>query len=96
MLSTFGAKPVTGRYIQQGKIITAAGVSAGIDMALYLTRLIEGEEYARMLQLVTEYYPVPPVNIPVSEDEAKDVKNAARAFFKKEMMKMNAVAPVTN
>ncbi|HZW69422.1 MAG TPA: DJ-1/PfpI family protein, partial [Hanamia sp.] len=96
MLSSFGAKPVTRRYIQQGKIITAAGVSAGIDMALYLAQLIEGEKYARMVQLVTEYYPASPVNISATETEAKEVQDAARAFFKKEMMKMNAVAPVMN
>ena len=91
MLSNFGAQPVTKRYIQQGKIITAAGVSAGIDMALYLTQLIEDENYARMVQLITEYYPAPPVNIPATETEAKEVQDAARAFFKKEMMKMNTV-----
>ena len=96
MLSNFGAKPVARRYIQQGKIITAAGVSAGIDMALYLTQLIEDENYARMVQMVTEYYPAPPVNIPITETEAKEVQDAARAFFKKEMMKMNTVAPVMN
>ena len=40
-------------FTAKGKIITAAGVSAGIDMALYLARLIEGEEHAQMIQLVT-------------------------------------------
>jgi hypothetical protein len=40
-----------------------------------------------MVQMVTEYYPAPPVNIP--DAEAKEVENEARAFLKKEMMKMN-------
>jgi putative intracellular protease/amidase len=87
MLSAFGAQPTTKRYIHEGKVITSAGVSAGIDMALYLTELIEGEKYAKMVQMVTEYYPAPPVNIP--DAEAKEVENEARAFLKKEMMKMN-------
>ncbi len=93
MLSNFEAYPVTERYIQQGKIITAAGVSAGIDMALHLAGLIEGEAYANMVQLVTEYYPKPSVNIPGVIAVPKEVKAAALAFFKKEMAKMNAVLP---
>lgn len=88
MLSAFGAQPTTKRYSQEGKVITSAGVSAGIDMALYLTQLIEGEKYAKMVQMVTEYYPTPPLNIP--DAEAKEVENAARAFLKKEMEKINA------
>jgi len=93
MLSNFGAHPVTERYVQQGKIITAAGVSAGIDMALYLTELIEGEAYANMVQLVTKYFPKPPINIPDIASVPKAVEAEARAFLKKEMMKMNAMLP---
>lgn len=96
MLSNFGAYPVTERYIHQGKIITAAGVSAGIDMALYLTGLIEGEAYANMVQMVTEYYPKPPVNIADITAVPKEVEAAARAFFKKEMMKINVMQPESN
>ena len=96
MLSKFGAQPVTKRFVQQGKIITAAGVSAGIDMALYLARLIEGEEYAQMIQLVTEYYPKPPLDIPDLAAVPKEVESAARSFFKKEMEKMNEVVTTVN
>jgi len=39
MLEKYGAKPVHERYVEQGKFITAAGVSAGIDMAIYLVHL---------------------------------------------------------
>jgi transcriptional regulator GlxA family with amidase domain len=61
-LKTFGAEPVSKRYVRQGKIITAAGVSAGIDMALQLVALEHGEEMAQTIQLLIEYDPQPPFN----------------------------------
>lgn len=48
------------RYVQDGKIITSAGVSAGIDMALYLTSKLIGDKGAKMIQLGLEYDPRPP------------------------------------
>lgn len=48
------------RYVHDGKIITSAGVSAGIDIALYLVSLIEGEQSAKLIQLGIEYDPKPP------------------------------------
>jgi transcriptional regulator GlxA family with amidase domain len=48
------------RYIQDGKFITSAGVSAGIDMALYLVSKIAGDHIAMMFQLAIEYDPKPP------------------------------------
>jgi len=48
------------RYVHDGKMITSAGVSAGIDMALYLVSLIEGEQSAKLIQLGIEYDPMPP------------------------------------
>jgi transcriptional regulator GlxA family with amidase domain len=48
------------RYVQDGKIITSAGVSAGIDMALYLVSKIAGDQAAKMIQLAIEYDPKPP------------------------------------
>jgi transcriptional regulator GlxA family with amidase domain len=59
-LKYFGAQPVNQRYMRQGKIITAAGVSAGIDMALSLVALEQGEEMAKAIQLMIEYDPQPP------------------------------------
>jgi putative intracellular protease/amidase len=59
-LGALGATPVSRRVVEQGKVITAAGVSAGIDMALTLAGRIAGEEYARAIQLVIEYDPEPP------------------------------------
>lgn len=59
-LSAFGAEPTRSRVVEAGKVITAAGVSAGIDMALVLAAKIAGELAARSLQLAIEYDPAPP------------------------------------
>ena len=59
-LAARGAKPVARRVVRQGKIITAAGVSAGIDMALELARLEQGDDIAKAIQLGIEYDPAPP------------------------------------
>jgi transcriptional regulator GlxA family with amidase domain len=59
-LREHGADPVGGRYVGDGKTITAAGVSAGIDMALYLVGREAGPEVAQAIQLGIEYDPDPP------------------------------------
>lgn len=51
---------VQERYVQDGNVITAAGVSAGIDMALYLVSLLKDAQTARNVQKMIEYYPKPP------------------------------------
>ncbi|HEX5732221.1 MAG TPA: DJ-1/PfpI family protein [Blastocatellia bacterium] len=60
VLRELGAEPTLERVVQQGKIITAAGVSSGIDMALRLVALERGEEMAQAIQLAIEYDPQPP------------------------------------
>jgi transcriptional regulator GlxA family with amidase domain len=60
VLRQLGAEAVSERVVVQGKIITAAGVSAGIDMALTLTALEYGAELAQTIQLSLEYDPQPP------------------------------------
>src|SRR6188472_607265 len=60
MLKDFGAIPTSERVVEQGKIITAAGVSSGIDMALRLAAHIAGDEVAQAIQLGIEYDPQPP------------------------------------
>jgi transcriptional regulator GlxA family with amidase domain len=59
-LRELGVTPVSRRVVEQGKVITAAGVSAGIDMALTLAARIAGEDQARAIQLGIEYDPEPP------------------------------------
>ena len=59
-LREFGADPRKERFVEDGKIITAAGVSAGIDMALHLVRRIAGDTVAQAIQVGMEYDPQPP------------------------------------
>jgi putative intracellular protease/amidase len=59
-LRALGAEPCEERVVAQGKVITAAGVSSGIDMALTLAAEIAGPEWAQGIQLGIEYDPQPP------------------------------------
>jgi len=59
-LAQLGAKPVAERVVEDGKVVTAAGVSAGIDMALTLAARLAGDQVAQAIQLGIEYDPQPP------------------------------------
>jgi putative intracellular protease/amidase len=59
-LAEHGAVAVDERVVVSGKVITSAGVSAGIDMALRLAALEAGESVAQAIQLLLEYDPEPP------------------------------------
>ncbi|MER7048663.1 DJ-1/PfpI family protein [Streptomyces jumonjinensis] len=59
-LAEFGAEPTGERVVFDGKYVTAAGVSSGIDMALHLLGRIGGDALAQSVQLLTEYDPQPP------------------------------------
>jgi putative intracellular protease/amidase len=59
-LREFGAEPVHERVVEDGNVITAAGVSAGIDMGLLLAGRLRGRETAEAIQLGIEYDPSPP------------------------------------
>ena len=59
-LEQLGARYTERRVVQQGKVVTAAGVSSGIDLALTLAGRIAGDDVARAIQLGIEYDPEPP------------------------------------
>jgi putative intracellular protease/amidase len=59
-LGRLGARPVSERVVFDGKYVTAAGVSAGIDMGLTLAGRVAGDEVAQAIQLMIEYDPQPP------------------------------------
>jgi transcriptional regulator GlxA family with amidase domain len=80
-LAALGAKPTGRRVVRQGKVITAAGVSAGIDMALDLARLEAGEEFAQALQLGIEYDPQPPLDAGSPEKAPKQVVEMVRGLL---------------
>ena len=60
LLKKLGADCVQSNWVQDGNFITAAGVSGGIDMALYLVARLKGEQQAKTIQTAMEYDPDPP------------------------------------
>ncbi|MDP1836561.1 MAG: DJ-1/PfpI family protein [Chlamydiales bacterium] len=62
-LKEYGAIPTHERVVEDGKIMTGAGVSAGIDMALTLAAKIAGAQVAQSIQLTIEYDPKPPFDV---------------------------------
>jgi len=71
-LKAFGAEPVDQRVVRQGKVITAAGVSSGIDMALTLAAELAGDDIAKAIQLGIEYAPEPPFDAGHYRDAPKE------------------------
>ncbi len=59
-LAEFGAIPTAERVVVHDRVITSAGVSSGIDMALTMCARLEGDTYAQAVQLAIEYDPQPP------------------------------------
>ena len=81
VLAELGAKPVHDRVVEQGKIITAAGVSSGIDMALTLVQRINGDEVAQAVQLAIEYDPQPPLDSGSPEKAPESIVSLVRQAF---------------
>jgi transcriptional regulator GlxA family with amidase domain len=82
LLAELGAKPVLDRVVEHGKIVTAAGVSSGIDMALHLVQRINGTEVAQAVQLGIEYDPEPPLDAGSPEKAPKPIVDLVVAAFK--------------
>lgn len=80
-LAELGAQPVAERFVRNGKIITAAGVSAGIDMALELLREEQGDDFAQAVQLAIEYDPQPPFDCGTPKKAPAHVVELMTAFF---------------
>jgi len=87
LLSDYGAIPSNERYIQEGKIITAQGVSAGIDMALFLVSQIVGVEKAKAYQLLIEYDPNPPFDAGTINKADPETISLAKKILSKEAQK---------
>jgi transcriptional regulator GlxA family with amidase domain len=76
-LNTLDVEVVTDRVVVDGKFISGAGVSAGIDMALALTAEVHGPEIAEAIQLGIEYDPQPPFNGGSPETASEPAKQRA-------------------
>lgn len=81
LLASLGARVVKDRVVESGKIVTAAGVSSGIDMALRLVQLMHGDEAAQAVALGIEYDPVPPVDAGSPDKAPPTVVELVRAAF---------------
>jgi putative intracellular protease/amidase len=78
LLKDYGAIPALERFVREDKIITSQGVSAGIDMSLYLASQIGGVEQAKAYQLMIEYFPQPPLSYRSMEETSEETKLLAR------------------
>jgi transcriptional regulator GlxA family with amidase domain len=83
-LREFGAEPCEERVVVDGKVVTAAGVSSGIDMALWLAAQLVNDETAKAIQLAIEYDPQPPFDsgsVAKASPEIVDRLRASSRFF---------------
>ncbi len=78
-LEQFGATPTGERVVPQGKVVTSAGVSSGIDMGLWLAGRIAGDEFAQAVQLMIEYDPQPPYDCGSTEKAGPELTAKLRA-----------------
>jgi putative intracellular protease/amidase len=91
-LRRHGARPVTRRVVEDGKVISAAGVSSGIDMALTLASRIAGQKAAEAIQLAIEYDPQPPFNSGSPANAPSEVAQLVRDAAAKRRWQPTAVA----
>ncbi|MGO9132463.1 MAG: hypothetical protein ACLP8A_00225, partial [Methylovirgula sp.] len=79
LLGTFGAILTEGRVVQDGNLITAGGVTAGIDFGLAIVAELAGRMEAETIQLSLEYQPAPPFDSGSPETASTEVLAAAKA-----------------
>lgn len=89
-LSSLGANAVPDRVVERGRIITAAGVSSGIDMALVLADRIAGPDMAQALQLMTEYDPQPPFDAGSPEKAPDHVRRIVAEMVSRRVREVRA------
>src|SRR5919106_5213345 len=77
-LTGFGATPVSERVVEDGRVLTAAGVSSGIDLALHLAAKLAGEDVAKAIQLGIEYDPAPPFDAGSPDKAPQSLVDAVR------------------
>ncbi|MFJ1747978.1 DJ-1/PfpI family protein [Streptomyces sp. NPDC088116] len=78
-LREFGVEPTGERVVTDGKYLTAAGVSSGIDMGLTLAGVLAGDRFAQSVQLMTEYDPQPPYDAGSPDKAPADLVEKLRA-----------------
>jgi putative intracellular protease/amidase len=80
-LARYGARPTEQRVVVQGRIVTAAGVSAGIDLGLHLAAALQGDLVAQAIQLGIEYDPQPPFDSGSPSKAPREVRELVEAVM---------------
>jgi transcriptional regulator GlxA family with amidase domain len=95
-LKAFGAIPVADeRIVHQDNVVTSAGVSAGLDLALWLAGQLGGESRAKAIQLAIEYDPQPPFDSGHMSKASATTKAAATALLSRDSIKPANVKAAT-
>ncbi len=81
VLADFGAIPVDERVVIDGRFVTGAGVSAGLDFAIALVEVLRGRNYAESLVLQAEYAPDPPMRAGRPQDASAPVREMLETMF---------------
>ena len=90
VLEHLGAKPVRKRWVEDGKYLTTAGVSAGIDGGLHLAQRLVGADVAKLIQLGMQYEPEPPMG-PIDWDPG--AVDAVRPIWRPALPELLAAHP---
>ena len=81
LLAQFGAVPTDARVVVDAPVITAAGVTAGIDLGVTSTSLLRGSDYAATLELMSEYDPEPPMGTGTPAKAGEPLSGLVRDMF---------------
>lgn len=81
LLAGYGATAVDERVVTDGSLMTAAGVTAGMDLAIRLVARLRGDDYARFLELGAEYAPEPPFDAGTPDRAGAELTSLARDFY---------------
>lgn len=81
LLPGYGAIEVDERVVEDGNVLTAAGVTAGMDLAIRLVARFRGDDYARFLELGAEYDPQPPFGVGTPDKAGEQLTQLSRDFL---------------
>jgi len=81
LLKDFGATPVDQRVVWDGRLVTGAGVSAGLDLGLAVVGRLRDKPYAQSVQLLAEYAPQPPFNAGTPKTAPREVRQMMSSMF---------------
>ena len=91
-LADFGAKPVDQRVVFDGKLVTGAGVSAGLDLGLALIGVLRGKPFAEAVQLMAEYAPAPIYHAGTPASAPPEIERPTRDMFEPMLIEIHALA----